>query len=419
MRQLVTVLYRSVRIPKVKSVSVEGLPHKYKIQLNAISSKHFHSCSLNLKNSKKEDNFGQKSEEDNHDDFDAEDAAKSALTTDTYFNSAKRNKETFEVMLDIYKKKNLNRKGVVEFIYAALKHMDDYKVAYDLQTYKKLIELMPEGKYVPENFYSEAFFHYPKQQDCVITVLDTMELKGVCPDKEMVEIIKKRFGERGQPLKKVYRQLYWFPKFKNASPWPVPWPPVFDRFTLTKLAVERIVSVDPQSEVQVFQTKDVPDSIDDTYVVSGQSPKQQKLLAEHPTSKSLFVEGAFRIWVGKASVNYFILRADPKEFKEVLEDPDDVTNISVPFLFEKPKEIIEKPSVHEQKDGTILAVCATGTSSRDTLLSWIRLLEKNGNPALAEIPVIFSLRAPVGDIIAANQDVPPHSEEEPERVSEK
>lgn len=78
-------------------------------------------------------------------------------------------------------------------------------------------------------------------------------LTGVCPDKEMVDLLKKRFGEKGGPLRKVYRQLYWFPKFKNASPWPVPWPPIFDRFALAKLAIERIVSVDPQSVVTVFE----------------------------------------------------------------------------------------------------------------------------------------------------------------------
>ena len=31
--------------------------------------------------------------------------------------------------------------------------------------------------------------------------------------------------------------------------------------------------------------------------------------------------------------------------------------------------------MHEQEDGTILAVCATGSSSRDSLLSWVRKLE--------------------------------------------
>lgn len=69
----------------------------------------------------------------------------------------------------------------------------------------------------------------------------------------MVEIVKRRFGEKAAPLRKLYRQLYWFPKFKNANPWPVPWPPTFDRYALAKLAVERMVSPDPQSVVSVFQ----------------------------------------------------------------------------------------------------------------------------------------------------------------------
>lgn len=40
----------------------------------------------------------------------------------------------------------------------------------------------------------------------------------------------------------------------------------------------------------------------------------------------------------------------------------------------------------------------TGTSSRDSLLSWIRLLEKHGNPLLSNIPVIFTLTAPPTDL---------------------
>lgn len=50
------------------------------------------------------------------------------------------------------------------------------------------------------------------------------------------------------------------------------------------------------------------------------------------------------------------------------------------------------PSVHEQEDGVIFSLCATGTSSKDSLLSWIRHLEKNGNPNLEKIPVVFTLR---------------------------
>lgn len=61
--------------------------------------------------------------------------------------------------------------------------------------------------------------------------------------------------------------------------------------------------------------------------------------------------------------------------------------------------VVRKPSrsLHQQDDGTIYAICATGTSTKDSLLSWIRLLETNGNPRLAHIPVLFKFRAPVDD----------------------
>lgn len=60
---------------------------------------------------------------------------------------------------------------------------------------------------------------------------------------------------------------------------------------------------------------------------------------------------------------------------------------------------VRKPqrSIHQQDDGTIYAICATGTSTKDSLLSWIRLLEKDGNPKLAHLPVLFTFRTPVDD----------------------
>lgn len=51
-------------------------------------------------------------------------------------------------------------------------------------------------------------------------------------------------------------------------------------------------------------------------------------------------------------------------------------------------------TVHEQDDGIIYAICATGTSTKDSLLSWIRLLERDENIILAKIPVLFKFRTP-------------------------
>lgn len=84
----------------------------------------------------------------------------------------------------------------------------------------------------------------------------------------------------------------------------------------------------------------------------------------------------------------------------------DVSSIEVPLFSTIPpkKEIAVYPSVHEQEDGVILALCSTGTSSKDSLLSWIRHLEKDGNPALATIPVVFTLRSGEKEIANTSKD---------------
>ena len=60
------------------------------------------------------------------------------------------------------------------------------------------------------------------------------------------------------------------------------------------------------------------------------------------------------------------------------------------FTEERPKSFVVQPSVHEQKDGTILGMCITGTSTEESLRSWITFLQKT-NPKLAQTPVVFSL----------------------------
>jgi signaling intermediate in Toll pathway protein len=75
----------------------------------------------------------------------------------------------------------------------------------------------------------------------------------------------------------------------------------------------------------------------------------------------------------------------------------DVTNLETPFD-ESALQHVTQRSVHEQTEGTILAMAATGTSSRDSLLSWVRFLQQT-NPALGTIPVLFSLTSPFGHVV--------------------
>lgn len=72
------------------------------------------------------------------------------------------------------------------------------------------------------------------------------------PDYEMQDILLNIFGRRGYPLRKYWRMMYWMPKFKNLSPWPVPRNGLDDIFELAKEAIKRISSADIQSQLSVF-----------------------------------------------------------------------------------------------------------------------------------------------------------------------
>lgn len=86
----------------------------------------------------------------------------------------------------------------------------------------------------------------------------------------------------------------------------------------------------------------------------------------------------------------------------------DVSQLNFPYIAtagaSADDDIVNKPTVHEQEDGTFFAVCATGTSSKDSLLSWIRCLEKHGNPKLGKVSVLFTFKSPIGATVSIENE---------------
>lgn len=238
-----------------------------------------------------------------------------------------KTKESYLTMVEIFNERDIHRRNHVEFIYAALRNMADFGVEHDLDVYKALINVMPKGKFIPTNFVQAEFMHYPKQQQCIIDLLEQMEDLGVMPDYEMEAMLLNVFGRKGHPLRKYWRMMYWMPKFKNLSPWPLPNPMPDDTLEIAKMAVERMCSVDLRSQIQIYQTKDLKDALDDTWIVSGISTEQSQLLKEHPHNKPLYIEGPFLIWLRNRQIHYFTLRADPNE--EILKSFKMVKNEDV------------------------------------------------------------------------------------------
>ena len=89
-----------------------------------------------------------------------------------------KDRNSYLEMIDIFLNKDVHRRNHVEFIYAALKNMEEFGVIRDIEVYKKLLNVMPKGKFIPTNFFQVEFQHYPKQQQCIIDLLDQMEDNG-------------------------------------------------------------------------------------------------------------------------------------------------------------------------------------------------------------------------------------------------
>ena len=65
-------------------------------------------------------------------------------------------------------------------------------------------------------------------------------------------IIVQIFGEKSQPMRKYQRMMYWFPKFKNANPFPVPYELPQDPVDLARFSLTRIAN-DLDAEITVHQ----------------------------------------------------------------------------------------------------------------------------------------------------------------------
>lgn len=96
-----------------------------------------------------------------------------------HFESIKnKDKKTFLKIIDAYNEKDKIKRGHLEFIYAALKYMEDFGVQGDLETYKKLMDVFPKGKMIPKNLVQAEFFHFFRHQECALRMLDKMDFTG-------------------------------------------------------------------------------------------------------------------------------------------------------------------------------------------------------------------------------------------------
>ncbi|XP_040887264.1 evolutionarily conserved signaling intermediate in Toll pathway, mitochondrial [Toxotes jaculatrix] len=327
---------------------------------------------------------------------------KSLITHDDLFEKVAKGaktKATFNKVVDVFIKADIRRRGHVEFIYAALKKMQEFGVERDLAVYNKLLDVFPKEVFVPRNFIQRMFNHYPRQQECGVQVLEQMENYGIMPNIETKVLLVQIFGEKSHPMRKYQRIMYWFPKFKHINPFPVPQLLPEDPVDLAHFSLTRIANnLDAKVTVHQLPCTDVTESGEEVtlpYIVGIQSPSQMELLAQHNPSRPVFVEGPFPLWLRSTCVHYYILRADPTPLDEKVEEPYDPERslcypLQLDLDFGRDFGDDESFDVEDLDEGPVFAMCMTNQGDQATLNQWISSLQQS-NPILGQVPTLFRL----------------------------
>lgn len=129
-----------------------------------------------------------------------------------------REKASFVQAIQDFAQYNVHKRGHVDFIYLALRKMREYGVERDLAVYNLLLDIFPKEVFRPRSIFQTIFYHYPRQQECGIAVLEQMENHGVMPNKETEFLLIQIFGRKSYPMLKYVRMKLWFTRFRNINP---------------------------------------------------------------------------------------------------------------------------------------------------------------------------------------------------------
>lgn len=138
------------------------------------------SFSNGNKNRKQNENNTENEKESSEKETNNEQQSDTDLMIRGQFNQLEnKSRESFLGMVHMFTQRDKHRRHHVEFIYAALKHMEEFGVERDLEIYREILNVMPKGKMIATNMFQAEFMHYPKQQDCAVFLLDQMEYNGL------------------------------------------------------------------------------------------------------------------------------------------------------------------------------------------------------------------------------------------------
>lgn len=100
--------------------------------------------------------------------------------------SGEKSEKSFNTAIKIYKlNAGLYMRGHIEFGDLALSKLEEYELQYNLEVYKMIFSIFPEGKYLPKSKIDAEFVPFPRQQDAALKVLSKMMDNGMYTDQRL------------------------------------------------------------------------------------------------------------------------------------------------------------------------------------------------------------------------------------------
>lgn len=293
--------------------------------------------------------------------------------------------------------KYVDRITYVDFIDQALARLKALGLDKDIEAYKEILRIFPQGKYHPKSKWDFGLHHAP-QQLAAIRLLHQLERSGIKPDKDIERLVIRAFSKRSDVWLKIARLNYWTMKGRNWDPDPLPEQLPKKPHELAKVALTRML-VDNESIIYTTKTSQIAESRDKTWVVYAQSPVQQELIERLDDKVILYLEDGGVSFVRSDYLSYFVLRTYDSEEVMKARPPEPPMYGGVNYntlkmgFFGRPiaEKMLEQYEQHHVGDGHILAIGYTGTSSPDSASSWLKILQKR-NPKLANMSVVFRLK---------------------------
>ena len=304
--------------------------------------------------------------------------------------------------------KFITRISYVDYIDQALEKFKELGLEKNLEAYKELLRVFPPGKYCPTNKWEFGVVFSTPQQLAATRVLFQMERNGVRPDKEVERIVVGAFSKKSDVWIKIARMNFWSMKGRNVDLYPIPEQLPKETHELAKIAVMRMLD-DKKSIISVSNTSSLQDSVDNTWIVHAQSPAQKAIIARLDEDSTLFLEDCGLAYVGDRFLSYYALKSydsaeELERRKQRRQKPEYNYNTLNMKFYGKPirEKMQEQEEAHYVDNGYILGICITGTSSQDSLLSWLKILQTR-NPKLKKLNVVFRMSRQTPELIEYKQ----------------